>query len=152
MQFPKKGYPLFPSNPPLKVKILSTSILKIWLEAQPPLQRELQTLSIDHTIDHPWCLLILMTQVYLYLFVFLELICNCIIFLYVTPKLVKSVITNLDFSKVSASNCIPVVLLKIGEPELLNITEFSLDLVFQKVGRPHYLSLYLKMLREKLHG
>ena len=75
-----------------------------------------------------------MTQVYLYLFVFLELICNCIIFLYVTPKLVKSVITNLDLSKVSASNCIPVVLPKIGEPELLNITEF------------------LKMLREKLHG
>ena len=93
-----------------------------------------------------------MTQVYLYLFVFLELICNCIIFLYVTPKLVKSVITNLDLSKVSASNCIPVVLPKIGEPELLNITEFSLNLVFQKVGRPHYLSLYLKMLREKLHG
>ena len=36
---PEKSHPLFPSNPPLKVEILSSpppSFLKIWLEAQPP--------------------------------------------------------------------------------------------------------------------
>ena len=34
----KKVTPLFPSNPPLKVEILSSAppFLKIWLEAQPP--------------------------------------------------------------------------------------------------------------------
>ena len=39
---PEKSHPLFPSNPPLKVEVLSSSPpfwklgLKIWLEVQPP--------------------------------------------------------------------------------------------------------------------
>ena len=36
----------------------------------------------------------------------------------VTPKMVKKVITNLDSSKVSGPDCIPVVVLKNCEPEL----------------------------------
>ena len=36
----------------------------------------------------------------------------------VTPKVVKKVITNLDSSKTSCPDCIPVVLLKNCEPEL----------------------------------
>ena len=35
----------------------------------------------------------------------------------VTPKMVKKVITNLDFSKASRPDCIPVVVLKNCEPE-----------------------------------
>ena len=41
--------------------------------------------------------------------------------IYVTPKMVKRVITNLDSSKASCPDCIPVVALKNGEPELLHI-------------------------------
>ena len=36
----------------------------------------------------------------------------------VTPKIVKKVITNLDSSKASGPDCIPVVVLKNCEPEL----------------------------------
>ena len=36
----------------------------------------------------------------------------------VTPKMVKKVITNLDLSKASGPDCIPVVVLKSCEPEL----------------------------------
>ena len=36
----------------------------------------------------------------------------------VTPKMVKTVITNLDLSKASSFYCIPVVVLKNCEPEL----------------------------------
>ena len=36
----------------------------------------------------------------------------------VTPKMVKKVIKNLDLSKASGSDCIPVVVLKNCEPEL----------------------------------
>ena len=36
----------------------------------------------------------------------------------VTPKMVKKVITNLDSSKVSGPDCIPVVFLKNCEPDL----------------------------------
>ena len=35
-----------------------------------------------------------------------------------TPKMVKKVITNLDSSKASLLDCIPVVVLKNCEPEL----------------------------------
>ena len=37
--------------------------------------------------------------------------------IYVTPKMVKKVITNLHLSKVSGPDCIPVELLKNCEPE-----------------------------------
>ena len=36
----------------------------------------------------------------------------------VTPKMVKKVIMNLDLSKASSPDCIPVVVLKNCEPEL----------------------------------
>ena len=36
----------------------------------------------------------------------------------ITPKLVKKVIMNLDLSKASGPDCIPVVVLKNYEPEL----------------------------------
>ena len=36
----------------------------------------------------------------------------------VTPKMVKKIITNLDLSKASGPDCIPVVVLKNCEPEL----------------------------------
>ena len=36
----------------------------------------------------------------------------------ITPKMVKKVITNLDSSKASGPDCIPVVVLKNSEPEL----------------------------------
>ena len=39
----------------------------------------------------------------------------------VTPKMVKKVIMNLDLSKASDIDCIPVVVLKNCEPELFNI-------------------------------
>ena len=38
--------------------------------------------------------------------------------IYVTPKMVKKVITNLDSSKTSGPDCIPLVVLKNYEPEL----------------------------------
>ena len=36
----------------------------------------------------------------------------------VTPKMVRKVVMNLDLSKASGPNCIPVVVLKNCEPEL----------------------------------
>ena len=36
----------------------------------------------------------------------------------VTPKMVRKVVMNLDLSKASGPNCIPVVVLKNSEPEL----------------------------------
>ena len=38
--------------------------------------------------------------------------------IFVTPKMVKNVIMNLDLSKASGPDCIPVVVLKNCEPEL----------------------------------
>ena len=38
--------------------------------------------------------------------------------IFVTPKMVKKVITNLDSSKASGPDCIPVMVLKNSEPEL----------------------------------
>ena len=39
----------------------------------------------------------------------------------ITPKMVKKVKTNLDSSKASGPDCIPVVVLKNGEPKLSHI-------------------------------
>ena len=61
----------------------------------------------------------------------------------VTLKMVKKVIRNLDFSKASGRDCIPVVILKNCEPELSYIlAEFfnkclKRSLVFQVIGRFH---------------
>ena len=90
-------------------------------------------LYLPYSTDRRYCLLhlikqnyllktfprtqILMTLVSLYLFSLLELIRNCKT-LPVTPKMAKKVITNLDSSKSSSPDCIPVVVLKNCEPEL----------------------------------
>ena len=72
----------------------------------------------------------------------------------ITPKMVKKVVTNLDSSKASGPDCIPVVVLKNCEPELSYIlTELfnvSESLVFQIVGKSHQWFLYLRMLRKGL--
>ena len=68
--------------------------------------------------------------------------------------MVKKVVTNLDSSKASGPDCIPVVVLKNCEPELSYIlTELfnvSESLVFQIVGKSHQWFLYLRMLRKGL--
>ena len=73
----------------------------------------------------------------------------------VTPKMIKKVIMNLDLSKASGPDCIPVVVLKNYEPEISYIlAELSISvlrsLVFQIVGRFHQWSLYLRMLGKGL--
>ena len=57
----------------------------------------------------------------------------------VSPKMVKKVIRNLDLSKASGLDCIPVVVLKNCEPELSYILDevFNKCLVFQIVRRFH---------------
>ena len=67
----------------------------------------------------------------------------------------KKVIMNLDSSKASGPDCIPVVVLKNCEPELSYILAklFNYCLkesFFQIVGRSHWWSLYLKMLGKGL--
>ena len=52
----------------------------------------------------------------------------------VTPKLVKKVITNLDSSKASGPNCIPVLVLKNYEPEFSYIPAASSTLQYVSEG------------------
>ena len=61
--------------------------------------------------------LILMNRVSLYLFYLAERIWNCIIFM-LTPKIFKKLITNLDSSKASSPDCIPILVLNNCEPDL----------------------------------
>ena len=81
-----------------------------------------QSCCLLHLINRNYLLnnflktLILMTQVSFYLFSLLELILNYMIS--VTPKMVKKLIMNLDLSKASGTDCIPVVILKNCKPEL----------------------------------
>ena len=51
----------------------------------------------------------------------------------ITPKMVKKVITNLDSSKVSGPDCIPVVVLKNCEPELSYIRAKLFNKCFKRV-------------------
>ena len=69
-----------------------------------------------------------------------------------TPKMVKKVIMNLDLSKVSGPDCIPVVVLKNRELKLSYILAelFNKSLVFQIGGRFYQWSLYLRMLGKGL--
>ena len=55
----------------------------------------------------------------------------------ITRKMVKKVITNLDSSKASGPNCIPMVVLRNCEPELLYILAelFNMCFVFYIFGR-----------------
>ena len=74
----------------------------------------------------------------------------------VTPKMVKKVIMNLDLSKASGPDCIPVVVLKNCEPELSFILAELFNkcllrsLILQIVERFHQWSLYLRMLENVL--
>ena len=73
----------------------------------------------------------------------------------VTPKMVRKVVMNLDFSKASGPDCIPVVVLKNCEPELSYIlaelfNKCRKESFFQIVGRFHLWSLYLRMLGKGL--
>ena len=54
----------------------------------------------------------------------------------VTPKMVKKVITNLDLSKTSGPDCIPVVVLKNCEPELSYILAELFRLLEGFIGGP----------------
>ena len=49
--------------------------------------------------------------------------------IFITPKMVRKVITNLDSSKVSGPDCIPVVVLKNCEPELFRSSRSTADLL-----------------------
>ena len=73
----------------------------------------------------------------------------------VTPKMVKKVMRNLDLSKASGSDCIPVVVGKNCEPELSYVLAELFNkclrrLVFQIIERFHRWSLYLRMLGKGL--
>ena len=74
----------------------------------------------------------------------------------VTSKMVKKVIMNLDLSKASGPDCIPVVVLKNCEPELSFILAELFNkcllrsLILQIVERFHQWSLYLRMLENVL--
>ena len=73
----------------------------------------------------------------------------------VTPKMVKKVIINLDLSKASGPDCIPVVVLNICEPERSYIlAEFFnkclREFFFLDVGRFHWWSLHSRMLGKGL--
>ena len=72
----------------------------------------------------------------------------------VTPKMVRKVVMNLDLSKASGPDCIPVVVLKNYEPKLSYILAglFNrfLSLVFHIAGRFHQWCPYLRMLGKGL--
>ena len=68
----------------------------------------------------------------------------------VTPKIVKKIEMNLDLSKASALDCIPVVLLKNCERELLYIlaklfNKCLKESCFEIFRRFHWWSPYLRM-------
>ena len=65
--------------------------------------------------------------------------------------MVKKVVMDLDSSKASGPDCIPVVVLKNCEPELSYILGklFSERVLFSRfVGRSHWSAQYLRMLRK----
>ena len=74
----------------------------------------------------------------------------------VTPKMVRKVVMNIDLSKASGPDCIPVVVvLKNCEPELSYIlaeifNKCLKESFFQIVGRFHLWTLYLRMLGKGL--
>ena len=73
----------------------------------------------------------------------------------ITPKMVKKVITNLDSSKASGLDCIPVVVLKNCEPKLSYIlaklfNNFLKESCFSDCWKVSRWSLYLRMLGKGL--
>ena len=61
----------------------------------------------------------------------------------ITPKMVKKVITNLDLSKASGPDCIPVVVLKNCEPELSYILAELFNKCLKESCFPHYWKISL---------
>ena len=57
---------------------------------------------------------------------------------FVTPKMVKTVITNLHSSNTSISDCIPVVVLKNCEPELSHILAELFNMCLKESCFPDY--------------
>ena len=55
----------------------------------------------------------------------------------VTLKMVKKVMTNLDSSKASGPDCIPVVILKNCEPELLYVLAELFNMCLKEFCFPH---------------
>ena len=73
----------------------------------------------------------------------------------VTPKMIKKVIMNLDLSKASDPDCIPVVVLKNCSPELSYIlaevfNKCLKESCFPDCGRFHQWSLYLRIMGKGL--
>ena len=66
----KKVTPVFPSNPPLKVEILSSPLFfKIWLEVQPPCKnRGLHTMAFDNNHIKSICLALHVKKAFLFLY------------------------------------------------------------------------------------
>ena len=72
--------------------------------------------------------------------------------------MVKKVITDLDSSKASGPDCIPVVVLKNCESDTKKLSQILAELFnmclkdscFQIVGKSHQWSLYLRMLGKGL--
>ena len=68
----------------------------------------------------------------------------------VTLKMVRKVIINLDLSKASCPDCIPVVVLKNCEPELSYILAELFSKCLNESSFPGCWSLYLRMLGKDL--
>ena len=100
--------------------------------------------------------LIVMAPEFLYLFSHLELIWNCIIF-FLTPKTGWKVIRNLDSSKASVSDCIPVVILRNCASELSCILAEFLNMCLEESCFPDCWKISLvvpifKNVRERSTG
>ena len=65
--------------------------------------------------------------------------------IFVTPKMVKKVIINLDLSKASGPDCIPDVVLKKCEPELSYILAELFNKRLKESCFPDCWTLYLRM-------
>ena len=80
---------------------------------------------------------------------------NLKLHIYATLKMVRKVVMDLDLSKASGPDCIPVVVLKNCESELCHIlaepcNKCLKESCFQIVGRFHLWSLYLRILGKGL--
>ena len=56
--------------------------------------------------------------------------------IHVTPKLVKKIITDLDSSNASGPHCIPVVVLRNFDPEILYMLAEFFDMYLKESCRP----------------
>ena len=78
-----------------------------------------------------------MVQVSFYLFFLLELNWNCIIFLELS-SCIGRVLANFDYSEVSGFLCVPVLVLKNCEPELLYILAEFFNLCLNESWSPDF--------------